>query len=678
VAPKLKLQLYHDRVHKIRDSALAAKDDQAVTGIHWNSPNYSTSAVKLTSTATNRLLLEGGWSSTIERYNTIYQSGLEQPYYTPLWYTLVARNNTDDSNYTVAPSNEGRQYPDRYNWQGSASYVTGTHNIKAGFLYSWGVFNLGNYRNGDMIQQYRTVGGVPNTPYQVTLYPTDPRYANVLNYNADFYLQDSWTHKRVTLTGGIRYDLLRESAGGQPAQQGTFEVIPAFSDVMMPKQTNWSPRVSGVMDIFGNGKTALRAGFNHVTASATDSLANSQNPAIGNTASIPWNDVNGDNRAQYTVTALPGGGVQGCDYGANGVQGCEINFQKLPGGFGAIAIGNQLDPALARPYFNQTNVGVSQELTHGVSVSAEWYRTDGKNIQATKNLTRVVDGLTDYSKNLNYQSFTVYSPIDGHPVPMYDVASQAVLNATAKNYTFTNASLSSTYNGFDFGFNARLPRGGRLFGGTTTERTQTNNCDLGIDNPNQLLYCDTTSLGQGYTIPWKTQIKLSGTYPTPWWGLIANGSYQGLPGYNIARTTYTITKASTYVTCPGNSAAAGCVPGQVINPNIVSTSVSVPLDPTGVTLTPRTNQVDFGVAKRLKFGRVRFDPRIDLFNAFNSYAYYSVVSTSFSPVKDASQANPALSPALPANAAGTQYTAYHQPARFLQGRILKIGFNASW
>jgi hypothetical protein len=668
---KIKLSPYMDRVHKDRAAAQGAKDDQGVTAIHWTSPNYTSDAAKLTATLTNRLLLEGGWSSAIERYDTYYEDGLEQPLYSPLWYTLVARNNTTDSTYTVAPVGEGRTYPDRYNWQGSASYVTGAHNFKVGFLYSWGKFPNGNYRNGDMVQQYQTKNGVPNTAYQVTLYPTDPRYNNDLAYLGDIYAQDSWTRKRLTLTGGIRYDFVEESAAGYPAQQGTFEVIPAFDTRNMPKQTNWSPRISGVLDVFGNGKTALRAGFNHVAASATDNLVNGVNPAKGNTASIPWTDVNGDNIAQYSVTALPNGGVSGCVYLS---PGCEINFASLPAGFGAIAINNTLDPNLKRPYYNQANVGISQEVAKGVSVSVEWYRTDSKNIQTSRNLARVVTGLTDYSQNPNYFSFTVFSPIDGHAITMYD-NTLAAKNVTASNFTLTNDTLSQTYNGLDISFNARLPKGGRIFGGSTTERTLANNCDTAIDNPNNLLYCDTGNLGGGNTLPWKTQFKLAGTYPLPWLGIVANASFQALPGYLIGQTTYTVTAGTNYTTCPGNSAAAGCVVGAKIVPNLVSSSVSVPLDPTGVTLTPRTNQLDFGLAKRLKFGRIRFDPRVDLFNALNSDAYYSVVSSSFSPVVGAAGVN---GPADPSLAGTSGFTAYHQPARFLQGRIVKLGFNMSW
>ena len=103
--------------------------------------------------------------------------------------------------------------------------------------------------------------------------------------------------------------------------------------------------------------------------------------------------------------------------------------------------------------------------------------------------------------------------------------------------------------------------------------------------------------------------------------------------------------------------------------------MSVPLNAAGTQLTPRTNQVDFGISKRLKFGRIRIDPKIDLFNALNSDDYYSVVSTSFSPIVGPGGVN---APASPSLVGGTQPTSYHQPARFLQGRIVKIGFNASW
>jgi hypothetical protein len=185
-------------------------------------------------------------------------------------------------------------------------------------------------------------------------------------------------------------------------------------------------------------------------------------------------------------------------------------------------------------------------------------------------------------------------------------------------------------------------------------------------------------LGDGFSIPWKTQVKLSGTYPIPFWGLALNGSYQGLPGYNegtFGQSTYTITKTSTYVTCPGNSASQGCVVGAPIDANLLMPSATVNLNPANTQLTPRTNEIDFGLQKTVRFGRLRIVPRVDLFNALNSSDFYSVRSTVLNPI-----VGPAgvTGPAAPSLAAGTNYSFYNQPARFLDGRIVRLGFNITW
>ena len=74
---------------------------------------------------------------------------------------------------------------------------------------------------------------------------------------------------------------------------------------------------------------------------------------------------------------------------------------------------------------------------------------------------------------------------------------------------------------------------------------------------------------------------------------------------------------------------------------------------------------------------MRIDPKIDLFNALNSHDY-SVSSAAFSPILDPNSADPTHSAALPANASGTNFPSYHQPARFLQGRIVRLGANITW
>jgi hypothetical protein len=676
---KNKLSAYIDRIHKDRASAMGSGDDQRITGVHWTSPLYATDTVKWTSTLSSRLLLQGGFSSNLERYNNLYQDGLEQPLYGPLWASLATRNNSTEARRAVTGAPEYGSYPDRYNWQASASYVTGTHNIAVGFQDSYGPYNQRYYTNGDLQENFNDTTLGTWQPLSATIYATSPVFAERLNAALGVYAQDSWTTKRLTVNYGLRWDYLSEQVNGQPIQQGTFAIIPAFNDIPMPKQKNLSPHLSVIYDLFGSGKTAVRAGYNRYPNQGTTGLAAGQDPANGAnvTASPAWKDVNGDGLVQYQVTHDTSGAlVSTCTFGT---LGCELNFATVASNFGQVTLANHLDPNLKRPYQDKFNVGVSHELVHGVSVSVEWFRTNNKNIQSANGLDQNKFFSGDPALNPNFQPITVYSPLTGQPTTIYDFATAAISKQAVNNVVFTDTDQTSVYNGFDVGFNARLPRGARLFGGTTTERTLNNTCDLAAYNPENLVFCDQSNLPNGYTIPWKTQIKLAGTYPLPFWGLILNGSYQGLPGYNASTgDLYTVTTGTKYATCPGNSAAAGCSVGATIAPSLVSASFNVPLDPTGTVLTARNNQLDFGVAKRLKFGRLRVDPKIDLFNALNSSDYYSFQSVTISPIVNPNATDPTHSPAIGQLAAGGAPTTFHEPSRFLQGRIVRIGANITW
>jgi hypothetical protein len=84
-------------------------------------------------------------------------------------------------------------------------------------------------------------------------------------------------------------------------------------------------------------------------------------------------------------------------------------------------------------------------------------------------------------------------------------------------------------------------------------------------------------------------------------------------------------------------------------------SLNVPLIPTGTELTPRINQVDFSLGKRFTFERFRLEPKIDLFNAFNSSDYYTVRSMVYSTT-----------------------VSYKQPGSILQGRIVRLGAVVNW
>jgi hypothetical protein len=646
-----KLSAYIDRLFKTRDRAMTPGDDPETASVVWGSPLYMTNTIKWTSTVTNRLLIQGGYSSNIERYTNQYQPGIEKKWGTPEWYAGAHRVDTIlGTRWNAAPI-EYFSYPDRYNVQGSVSYVTGPHNMKFGFQDSWGPYNQAAFANADLYQNY--MNAVPAT---VTLRVSPIRWQDRLNANLGIFAQDAWTIKRVTINYGLRWEYVREQVTGQPAQSGRFAKIPAYETFRLPIWRTWSPRVSIVYDLFGNTKTAVRAGYNKFAAAATTTFAGLYNPgnAIGSTASAAWTDLNQDDIAQ---------GELGCTYLT---PGCEINFANVPRNFGVISLASP-DPKLKRAYYDSYNVGFTHEILKGVAVSGEWFHNEGRNIVVRNNILRPgTFTAPDTVTNSNYRAVTVFSPIDGKAITMYDPVSAAVQQAVA-NVDTNEPRLRQKYNSYEFNLNARFRNGVNLFGGSATERTVANVCAAALTNPNILNYCDQSKSG----IPWRTQFKLAGTYPLPWWGFQLSGALQALPGYilgtqaltqggagapnltavNGQGTIFAVTPTTRYTVCPGDSAAAGCRVGDLVVPAMNQASINVPLVAPGTELTPRITQVDFSIAKRLAFERIRFSPKIDIFNAFNSSAYYSVRSLTYSTASGAT---------------------YKLPENILRGRILRL------
>jgi hypothetical protein len=630
VTPRNKFSAYIDRLFKVRDRAMSPGDDPETASVVWGSPLYMTNTIKWTSTVTSKLLIQGGYSSNIERYTNQYQPGIEKKWGTPEWY--AGAHHVDsilNTRWNAAPI-EYFSYPDRYNVQASASYVTGPHNMKFGFQDSWGPYNQAAFANADLYQNY--MNGVPST---VTLRVSPIRWQDRLNANVGIFAQDAWTIKRATINYGLRWEYVREQATGQPAQSGRFARIPAYDTFRLPIWRIWSPRISIVYDLFGNTKTAVRAGYNKFPAAATTTFASLYNPgnAILSTASAAWTDVNKDDIAQ---------GELGCAYLT---PGCEINFANVPKNFGVISLANP-DPKLKRPYSDSYNVGFTHQILKGVAVSGDWFHSEGKSLVVRNNVLRPgTFTAPDTVANPNYRAVTVFSPIDGKAVTMYDPVSPAVQQAVA-NVDTNEPRLKQKYDSYEFNLNARLRNGLNLFGGSATERTVANVCAAAVTNPSILNYCDQTKSG----IPWRTQFKLAGTYPLPWWGFQLSGSLQALPGYllgtqaltqggagapnltavNGQGTIFAVTPTMKYSVCPGNSAAAGCRIGDLIVPGMNQASINVPLVAPGTEMTPRLTQVDFSVAKKFAFERLRVSPKLDIFNAFNSSAYYSVRSLSYS------------------------------------------------
>ncbi len=640
VSPKTKLAVFNDRAMRLRGHAMTSLTDPRTASFLWHTPTFATGSAKVTSTLTPRLLLEGGLSFNRERYDTLFQEGIFAERGTPAWYANARKSDNSLGYVWNAPGLQLGNYPDRYNIATSISYITGSHSVKVGFQDAFGPYRRYNNTNADLYQVYNNL-----VPLQVSVYNTPLQVAEYLDANLGVYAQDSWRLNKLSINLGLRFDHVKQHVVGQGAQVGRFAASVPYGDITLPVWNDISPRTSLVYDVFGNGKTAIRGGFNKFMTAATTGFAQLYNPTATTSQNLAWTDLNGDDIAQ---------GERGCAYRT---AGCEIDFTNLPTNFGVRSLAN-FDPSLTRPYQMAYNVGVSHEVLPGIAVTAEWFHSSFKNLIARNNVARTA---ADYTK------VTVYNPYHGSPIDVYNISSAKA--AAVSNVDSNDSDLARTYNGLEINFNARLPHGGRVFGGTSTERTLSNSCSAAGNDPNLLQYCDQSQSG----IPFLTSFKLAATYPLPWYGLTVSGSFQALAGNllgtdalqygvftagtgfaqpNGQSTFWQIGRATTYTAATCKSAS--CTVGALVVPGLTPATINVPLIAPATEYAPRLNQVDLAVSKSFNAGHVRILPKLDIFNALNSDDYTAVTSMQF--------------------AAAT----YQRPSTILQGRIIRIGVDVKW
>jgi hypothetical protein len=554
------------------------------------------------------------------------------------------------------------QSPARFNWQGAASYVTGSHNIKVGVQYQRGRFLHSQKTNGDLQQIYQSnTGPTAGTPYTVPtqvviLNTSGQQYGERLNYDVGIYGQDSWSLKRLTVNVGLRWEALNASVigGTQPANRWVPEVVfPEVNDV--PNWRDIAPRFSSVYDVFGNSKTAIKYSINRYNQARTTGIAEAYNGQRLVRTALSWTDLNGDDVAQGSISYDAAGNRTICTFGT---PGCEINFSNLAANYGKAS--ENTYGGFPRIYNIEQALEIQHELMPQLSVTGSWFHGSFSDLTSTVNENLRFEG-GDQSQNPYYTPVQIFNPQTGEPLTAY-ARKQAFASVATRNVDFVDNTDNRGlfYDAFGFEFRLRPGHNAQVFGGVALERQLTVDCTTAFDDPNQYRFCD----DRENDIPFKKQLKLAGSYPLPY-GIQLSASFQSNESPDSTRTfvanrsTNPASSSRYPADCP-----APCPAGAIIlDPTVFfQASVTLPLQPAAATRVERINQLDFKVQKNFKVQRFTVSPVLEVFNVNNSDAIISYVSTNY----------------LLRNVTNQALGSYLKPNSIMQPRMIGLGATVKW
>ncbi|HZT77639.1 MAG TPA: carboxypeptidase regulatory-like domain-containing protein [Vicinamibacterales bacterium] len=618
VSPKNKFAFYFDKLIKFR-----GHEQNNLTGASvWSNDTFSTrepkqyymSEAKWTGVWTTRLLFEAGIGINNESYTTgELQPSLESCVAASSCDPIPKLNISNGQEWGAPPTPFYVHTPVRETGMLALSYVTGSHAIKGGMELSHGKSGLQrNWQNSSInfYQRYHDVAGV-TVPFQVTLFNTPTEEFDQLHADLGLYIQDTWTHKRLTLTPGLRWEYF--NAGypdeGVSVQQQQLMLLegyqqrPLFPATTMPTFKNWAPRFGASYDLFGNGKTALKASIaKYDAAFSTTTFPQAYNPMVLSTDTRNWL-----NPAATNNIFVPGVSLLG---------------PSTNNSFGLLT--RVPDAGITRPYNVEMTVSAQHELMPGVSISGGFYHRHYYNLIYTDNTALDVPNAFTPAQIPNP---CVSSPVAGcggsqpATLTVYKI-NPSLIGKGAPVIDKNSANNYRVYNGVEMSMMARLHGGVQVFGGFLVARQLSNLCDSAdgsatiafaqASDPNYTLYCDQTQ----FDVPFRTQVKLGGTYPLPY-GFNVSGTFQSYPGtrnYGSGATAF------DYIQQTYQVPAALLTPGQATE--------TVNLNTPGSLYLERWNQLDMRFAKKFNLPRKggNWQVQADVFNVLNSHPILNVAT----------------------------------------------------
>jgi len=573
---------------------------------------YPWGYVKWTSTVSSKVLLEAGWAWSVyaktinqKAYNQLPRE-LANGQVNPAWIGNARRQDSalNRNPYCTLPDGclawwtggqDNQQINARYPISASMSYVTGSHNMKAGFSWSFGPDRQHVERQADLIQRY-----VNGAPQSVQVFST-PMFVNAyMARDLGVYLQDTWTIRRLTLNPGVRVEYFNARMNAISVPAGRF--VPARHFPEEKNLPNWNndvaPRLSAAYDIFGTGRTAVKASWSRYYALDRTRFASRYARAGLVNEVRNWFDVD---LIPRTSTRS---GLRTPTDGDDIAQDNEIG-PSSQAAFGTRATAGY-DPGIKRASNIEITAGVNHELMPRIAVGAFYYRRTFQNLTSNDRSRITLSDYTSFQTSMpnfsNDQTLAgVLDPNEMLTIYNLNPAKRGVFGEILDR----NGDNTSIYDGFETSFTARLPNGANLYGGWTIERTVGKYCDNN-DNPNggPIMtefgktianggrFCDESNFG----IPFRSDLKIAGSTPLPY-------------GVNFGAVIQTYPGTERVITW---SPASNVFPGGRTNSETII--VSTP----GTVFQPRYNQMDINFRKNFRQGSRTFTAQFDLFNVLNA------------------------------------------------------------
>jgi len=488
--------------------------------------------------------------------------------YVNRWYPIVSmpeyRNNVgyrdDYTGYSWNGIPSYESFITRRSTQASArlthfqdNFLGGDHEIGAGVEYQWGMDRYGFARGNPMEWFYYN-----GNPYyyrgRYGLTDTHPVYGDgrlswvncgpnegdtvkdLLEQRLSAYLQDSWTiQNRLTINVGVRLDNYKGWAGeakttgvtGLPFQIGQgiesqigfnpfgpMKVDPIKGVVNF---TTISPRVGLTYDLFGDGKTALKASFSRYAQAVPVMFFSDVSTAVQGQYTFNWWDDNdnGTPDAPGTDHYVPTGGL-----GAFSLPDREYLASKV-------------DPDLTTPHYLEYVVSLNHELFKDFSLKVQYLHKTGYNQfgwalydRGTGERWHSYELAPDY-----WVPFTTTVPAYGN-YPAQEVTAYFLSNNAPYDDQFRLQTLMTEarrkYGAFELAFDKRFSRGWSLGGSIVLSKhtfydAEWPDANTFINNGGR----------DGNDQP--IAIKLYGSFDLPW-GFIGSFFYRHNDGTPYART----------------------------------------------------------------------------------------------------------------------------------------------